>query len=110
MRQDNIVALVSQAAATLSSAAIPALNLFQCSVQFNVTGSAAGTGKLQGSNDVPAVGAPTHWSDIPSATISVSGAGSFLIPKTDLCYQWVRVVYTNTGTGTVEARFKALGA
>lgn len=110
MRQDNINIIPAQAAATITSSAIPALNLFQCSVQFNATGSAAGTGKLQASNDVPADGVPTHWVDIASATVSISGAGSYLIPKTDISYQWVRVVYTNSGTGTIGARFKALGA
>lgn len=112
MRQENINIIPSQAAATVTSAAIPALNLFYCSAQCSATGAgAAGTMKLQASNDRPvASGAvPTNWSDIPSATVSISAAGAFLIPKTELCYEWVRVVYTNTGTGTFSVVFKALG-
>ncbi len=112
MRQinDNIIPL--QAAATITTAAIPALNLFSCSVQASAVGAgAAGTLQLQASNDEP-VGAgivPSNWSNITSATVTISGAGAFLIPKTDLCYQWVRLVYTNSGTGTISVIFKALG-
>ena len=69
--------------------------------------------KLQASNDEQpdlrnAGWVPTNWSDISGATVAISGAGAFLIPKTDLCYQWVRVVYTNSGTGT-QTRRKVLG-
>lgn len=113
MRQINEPAILVQAAATVNSAAIPALNLFYCSAQLIATGGAAGTFKLQASNDdphgAPAQIAPTNWNDIPSATVAVTGAGSYLIPKTELCYQWVRVVYTNTGAGTIAANFKGLG-
>jgi hypothetical protein len=111
MRQVNEIAIPFQAAATLTSAAIPALNLFSCSVQITATGSAAGTLAIQASNDDSNAAnfVPTNWSAIPNATVTVTGAGAFLIPKTDLCYQWVRVVYTNSGTGTVAVVFKALG-
>lgn len=113
MRQVNELIIPSQAAATITTAAIPALNLFNVSAQATAVGAgAAGTLKIQASNDEPvaANAVPTNWSDIPSATIAVAGAGAFLIPKTDLCYQWIRFVYTNSGTGTISARFKALGA
>lgn len=111
MRQENILIIPVQTAATITTAAIPSLNLFECSAQITATGSAAGTLIIQASNDyVVASGAvPVNWSAIPLATIAVSGAGSFLIPKIDLCYEYVRLVYTNTGTGTISVRFKALG-
>jgi hypothetical protein len=111
MRQvnDNIIPL--QTAATITSAAIPALNLFYCSAQIAATGSAAGTLQLQASNDdlKGYVTSPVNWSNVPSASVAVSGAGAYLIPQTNLCYQWVRLVYTNTGTGTISVVFKALG-
>lgn len=111
MRQENLPIIPLQAAASITSSPIPALNLFSCSVQMSIVGSGAGTLIIQASNDDPkASGAvPTNWSAIPSATVTITGAGAYLIPKTDLCYQYVRVVYTNTGTGTVSCVFKALG-
>ncbi len=113
MRQLNDNIIPSQAAASVNSAAIPALNLFSCSVQIAGVGGAAGTLALQASNDIAGMdgnpGSPSNWSAIPSATVSVTGDGAFLIPKTDLCYQWIRVVYTNTGTGTISVVLKALG-
>lgn len=114
MRQENIIVIPTQAAATITGTAIPAAQLFQCSVQINTTGSAGGTVKLQASNDAQndqysSRQTPTNWSDIPSAAATVSAAGSVLIPKTDLCYQYIRVVYTNTGTGTIQVTLKALG-
>lgn len=111
MRQVNDNIIPVQAAATVTTAAIPALNLFYCSVQITTTGSGAGTLSIQASNDESHAAnfVPVNFSDIPSATITVTGAGAFLIPKTDLCYQWVRLVYTNTGTGTISVVFKALG-
>jgi hypothetical protein len=112
MRQINDPIIPLRTAASVTTAAIPSLNLFCCSVQISATGSAGGTLVLQASNDdSEAAGfVPTNWSNIPGATIAVTGAGAFLIPKTDLCYQWVRLIYTNTGTGTIGCVFKALGA
>jgi hypothetical protein len=111
MRQvnDNIIPL--QAAASVTTAALPSLNLFSCSAQITTTGAAAGTLKIQASNDyvVQANAVPVNWSDIPSASVAVSGAGSYLIPFTNLCYEHVRLVYTNTGSGTISVVFKALG-
>lgn len=114
MRQENIQIIPLQAASTVTSEPIDSRNLLYCSVQMAATGSAAGTLVLQASNDIAGAdgvpGPQSNWSPIPSATVSVSGAGAYMIPKTDLCYQWVRVVYTNSGTGTISAVFKALGA
>lgn len=111
MKQEQIPIITVQTAASINSTAIPAMNLLSCSAQLIGTGSAAGTMKLQASNDNPLSGGnvPTNWNDIPSATVSVSGAGSYLIPKTDICYEYVRVVYTNSGTGTIAVNFKSIG-
>lgn len=112
MRQINDNIIPVQSAATVTTAAIPALNLFSCSVQLAATGAgAAGTLKIQASNDHPVAAntVPTNWSDITGASVSVSGAGAYLIPKTDLCYEYIRLVYTNSGTGTISVVFKALG-
>jgi hypothetical protein len=76
------------------------------SAQGIFSGTAAGTLKLQTSNDKPK--APnlstvtftvTNWTDIPNASVSVSGSGSYLIPKTDLCNQYIRSAFVSTATG-----------
>jgi hypothetical protein len=70
---------------------------------FNDT-SAAGTLKVQGSNDAP-VGAntqftPTNWNDIPSATSTIaSGAGPAIVVST-IPFQYIRVVYTANSGGS----------
>lgn len=111
MRQVNINVIPPQTAATITSTPIPALNLFSCSVMGVATGSAAGTIVLQASNDDFVSGAetPINFAAITGATVSVSGAGTVIIPKLDVCYQWLRIVYTNTGTGTISVVFKAIG-
>lgn len=111
MRQINDNIIPVQAAATVTTSAIPALNLIYMSAQITATGSGAGTLKFQASNDyvVASNAVPVNWSDIPSASIVVAGAGSYLIPKTEICYEYVRLIYTNTGTGTISVVFKALG-
>jgi hypothetical protein len=111
MRQVNYNAIPLQTAATVTSGPIDSRNLFYASAQVSITGSGAGTLVIQASNDDPTVFpfTPVNWTAIPSATVTTSGAGAYLIPKTDLCYEYVRLVYTNTGTGTMSVVFKALG-
>jgi hypothetical protein len=112
MRQLNYNIIPVQTAATVNSSPIEAINLLFASAQIISTGAGAGTLKFQASNDVPngTNSVVTNWSDIPSATVSVSGAGAFLIPKIELSYEWIRLVYTNTGTGTISVNVKVLGA
>jgi hypothetical protein len=76
------------------------------SVQVISTG-AVGTAKLQASNDKKN---PSNWTDISGATVSVTGTGIFLIPKMDLCYRYIQLVYTNSsGTGNITANFQGIG-
>ena len=112
MRQVNDNVIPVQAAATITTAAFDSRNLFACSVQAAATGAAGGTLALQATNDMAGQdsypGTPSNWNQI--ATVSITGSGAFLIPMTDLCYQPLRLVYTNAGTGTISVVFKALGA
>lgn len=112
MKYAPIAAIPEQAADDINGVAIPAQDLWAVSVQVVATGSASGTAKIQVSNDNPVTGTgmvPTNWTDLPSATVDVSGAGAVLIPKTEVCYQWLRVVYANSGTGTIAANMKVSG-
>lgn len=71
-------------------------------------GSAAGTLKVQISNDAPPFSGlqpeqfvPTNWVDLASATVSVASGGTVVIPKTDISYQYMRLVWTRSaGSGT----------
>ena len=111
MRPLNDTIIPLQAAATVTSVLIPSMSLFAISAQITATGAGAGTLKMQASNDQPSDNSqPTNWVDITGATVTVAGAGAYMIPKTEICYQYVRFVYTNTGTGTIKVITKALGA
>jgi hypothetical protein len=100
---------------TRNSAAIDASNMLQVSAQCIATGSPTGAVKIQVSNDSPigmpglssSVWTPPNWTDLAGATIAVTSAASFLLPKTDICYQFIRFVYTGSGTGTVTVNIKA---
>lgn len=113
--QQKVLDAVSTATGA-NSAAIDASNMLQVSAHCIATGSPTGAVKIQVSNDSPiglkgqssSVWTPTNWADLPSATVTVGAAGNFVIPKTDICYQFIRFVYTGTGVGTVTVQIKAI--
>lgn len=100
------------------SAAVVTDQIFYMSVQVVTSGTATGTLKLQFSNDlclgqegaVPIT--PTNWTDIPSASVTVSAAGAAGISKTELSYAYIRAVWTkdNGGTGTITVLINGMGA
>lgn len=79
--------------------------------------AAAGALKVQWSNDVASSGdlpssfLPTNWLDVPSATVTVAaGATSFIPMPTQICYRWLRLVWTRTaGAGTFTVFMNAQG-
>jgi hypothetical protein len=100
------------ASASANGPTIDASQLLQVSAQIIATGSPTGTIKFQASNDFGnsmASTTPTNWTDIATQTITLTTAGSFLIPKFEICYQWIRIVYTSGGTGTITVKMKAHG-
>lgn len=92
-------------------------HVFGYSIQAVITGSAAGTLKLQGSSDpVPdsnfnVVSYPvSNWTDIVNSSEPVTGAGTVIYNVEGVFYNWVRVVYTSSsGTGTMTIRFNSKG-
>ncbi len=83
------------------------------SVQCVTTGDAAGTVKLQASNDagvIPEEGehAATglvNWTDVTDGTLPVAGAGVYTFDFVAQYYRWARVVYVSaSGTGTMVIR------
>lgn len=85
--------------------------IIAASLQATFTGTApTGTLKFQCSNDQGPAAQAVNWSDIPSQSVAVSGSGSYLIPKFEVSYQWIRVAFLFTsGTGTVAANVKTIG-
>lgn len=109
MRYVNQKIIPSASNVSSLSGIIESSQMYQVSLQMVSTGSAAaGTLKLQASNDSPTSGAPyvqgnfvpTNWSDISGATVNSSGAATVLIPTQNICYSWLRAVYTSTATGS----------
>lgn len=70
--------------------------------------TAAGTFKLQASNDIagsrnmtPIDGfTVTHWVDIPNQSVAIVAGASALLSLSDFAYRWLRVVYTSTSGGS----------
>jgi len=100
---------------SVNGSPIPATQMLSLSVQVIMTGtSPTGIVKVQASNDPgnPVNGGsdPTNWTDISGAYVSVSAATTYLIPKLETTYAWVRLVYTQTsGTGTCVANVFSQG-
>lgn len=111
MRISNELGLDAINLATASSTG-PAILIANCvalSVHAVSTGDGIGVVKIQVSND-SIKDVPTNWSDLASATIAVTAASSLVLPKIDVCYQFMRLVYTKTsGTGSLSARVKTIG-
>lgn len=69
--------------------------------------TAVGIVRVQASNDFSPSGTlmpdsftVTNWVDVPSATVSPTAGGQYLITITQSAYQWLRVVWTRTSGGS----------
>ena len=135
MRQVDIIAIPSIATnQSINGTPIAAGLLSRVSATITVTGAASlvGTLKLQGSNDDAQIGQPpytspndpTNWADIPNTiltiaatastaavAVSVSSAGTVLLPANDICYKFIRPVWTYTsGSGTIVVAVHAISS
>lgn len=112
MRNAPVIQSASNAS-TINLPAVPVNQAFYVSAQvIQGDSSAAGTVKLQASNDLAPAGqlatfTPTNWSDISGATATVTSGGTVLIPTTIICYQWIRAVWTvgTPGSTTITVEF-----
>lgn len=120
MRLLNQVLLnAGNAAGNLTTIAGLLAHVFAFSIQVVITGTAAGTLTLQGSNDpVPdanfpstPVWTPTNWTEIANSSEPVSGAGTVMYDFNQTPgFNWVRVVFTSSsGTGTMTIRLNTKG-
>jgi len=99
----------ASAAVNQNSVVLDTSHVLSLSIHTTTTGTSTGTISVQASNDVdkPVV----NWSPVPTFTSSVTAAGSYLIPKFDVCYAWMRIVFTatNAAAGTVTVKIKTIG-
>lgn len=111
------IATVS-AAADATGTVIDTSSVFAVSAQAVVTGTSTGTLNFRASNDIaPSVDSngnplPTNWSNVLTiGTIAIAGAGTYLIPKFDVCYGWMQCqfIHTNAAAGTITVNVKTLG-
>lgn len=84
-------------------------HIMHYSIQLVSTSTAAGTFKLQGSNDPGRINAAedanqsviTNWTDL-GISVTISGAGAVLLKDSNCGYNWVRVVWTpSSGAGSL---------
>lgn len=112
MRPSVVLSIASQVAySNANGASIITEQTYALSAQLVATGTAAGTFKLQACNDLPSPLSPANWVDISGATVSVAGAGSYLVPYTSVSYQWTRAVFVTTkiGVQTIVVRADVAG-
>lgn len=105
---DPVMSATVSASGTTNGTAVNVQLARFASVQAVVTSTANGTLKLQVSNDDN--GSATNWSDLTGATVSISGANTYLIPAQNMSYQWIRAVYTaSSGSGTIVVNMHVVG-
>jgi hypothetical protein len=105
------------ASANTNSIAQWATSIIRASFQFVVVGTVNGSFQLQVSNDKasgvpPNQFQPSNWSNVGSS-VALTSAGPYLIPETEMSYEYLRVVYTDasgaTATGTITGRMASKG-
>lgn len=104
MRQVNVAILSGSNSATINGSQIDANQLINASFHLIVgDATAAGTFKIQASNDIAQVGqvpgtfTVTNWVDIPNASVVQAAATQqALISLSNMSYRWIRAVWTST--------------
>lgn len=104
----NIIPTSTVMNATINSQAMQLLQMVTYSIQIFFTGTPTGSFKLQASDDtcpnpVPDIVWPQNWTDVKDSTFNVAAAGNVMWTVEFPGYNWVRVVYTDTSSGTSTA-------
>ncbi len=73
---------------------------FACSAQLIASGNVLGNFKIQTSDDSVTRDFPQNWEDVPDTSMAITGAGLYLIPKTDIAGQYHRLVFIDCSNGT----------
>lgn len=105
----NIIPASTVMNTTLNSQAMQLLNMFGFNIQIVFTGTPTGTFKLQASSDPIYKGAPGHqftptnWTDVVNSSQAVTAAGNISWNYSGSYFNYVRVVYTDTSSGSSTA-------
>lgn len=104
----NIIAPSTVLNTTVNSAPVPLYQTWFYAVQVVFTGVPTGSFSLQGSCDpIPQARVeeitPTNWSTIVNSTTAVTAPGNLMWNISEIGYNYVRVVYTDTSGGTSTA-------
>lgn len=120
MKPTNIQILSGPNNATVNGPQIDTNQIINASFHLVVgDATAAGTFKIQASNDVSPFGQSaqnftvTNWVDIPSASVTqVAATQQAIISLQNMGYRWIRAVWTKTtsGSSTVVVNMYAMGA
>lgn len=101
--------------ANSSSPYVPLKNIYTYAMSAIITGTPTGTIKLQASNDpetndtqtnstgLPPSVSPTNWADIDGSLFTVTASGEVMWNVNAVGYNYVRVVYTDTSSGSSTA-------
>lgn len=111
--EPNIIPVNTVMNATINSMAVQVYNAISFGIQVFFTGTPTGNFKLQASCDsaINAISSgnysgtnlPTNWTDVANSTFTVSAAGNVEWDYDAPGFNWVRVVYTDTSSGTSTA-------
>lgn len=116
MRQASVVIFNVATNVSGNSNKIDTSQVGYASVQVSFTdAAAAGTLKIQVSNDQCGFGnlaadfTPSNWNDLSGASVVVAAGATSVIAKQDMCWRWMRLVWTRTaGAGTFTATVNEL--
>lgn len=90
---------------TILSESVWLENMANAAIQIVFTGTPNGTFKLQASCDepsknVPAKSTPQNWTDVVDSSQAVVAAGNHIYEMQNIGYTFVRVVWTDTSSGS----------
>lgn len=110
----NVFPTAGDMSGNITTAAFPINQTFGWAAQFVYTGAPVGDLKVQiscdpnlGPNSVPL---PTNWTDLGSASVSISASGDCAFNVDLAFYSWIRFVYTRTsGSGSITGRLNIKG-
>jgi hypothetical protein len=116
MRNETINILSASDASSQNGVQIDTNQILAASFQAVFGDSTAGgTVQVQMSNDIYNSAylqtfTVSNWTNIPSASATVTAGASVVISVPQMCYRWIRVIYTSTtpGTSTINVNMNAL--